>query len=82
MPELRIPGEVVRKYDLETFFMFGETFKHLPLFTVIDHTIFVVHGGLFSDDSATLEDLNEINRLDYAAVPPREVSCQYPRQEH
>ena len=62
--------EVARKYDLETFFMFGEAFKHLPLFTVIDHTIFVVHGGLFSDEGTTLNDLSDINRIDYTAVPP------------
>ncbi len=70
--------EVVRKYDLETFFMFGETFKHLPLFTIIDDAIFVVHGGLFSDENATLKDLNEIDRLDYAAVPP----IKFPANTH
>ena len=62
--------EVAHKYDLETFFMFGETFKHLPLFSVISDTAFVVHGGLFCDEKASLEDLDDINRLDFEAVPP------------
>lgn len=62
--------EVVHKYDLETFFMFGETFKHLPLFSVIGDTAFVVHGGLFCDEKASLKDLEQINRLDFEAVPP------------
>lgn len=70
--------EVVRKYDLETFFMFGETFKHLPLFSVIDDTIFVVHGGLFTDENATLKELNEIDRVNYMAVPP----VKFPANTH
>ncbi len=62
--------EVVHKYDLETFFMFGETFKHLPLFSVVSDSVFVVHGGLFCDANATLKDLEQINRLNFEAVPP------------
>jgi serine/threonine-protein phosphatase with EF-hands len=62
--------EVVHKYDLETFFMFGETFKHLPLFSIISDAVFVVHGGLFCDPTITLKDLEQIDRTDFMAVPP------------
>ena len=57
--------EVSKKYDNGIFIIFCEAFRHLPLFSVINDAIFVVHGGLFHDRKVTLETLNTINRIDY-----------------
>ena len=42
------------KYDNITFGMFVEVFQHLPLFTIVDEAIFIVHGGLFHCPDVTL----------------------------
>lgn len=34
----------------ELFQLFSEAFKHLPLCTVVNDSVFVVHGGLSSKD--------------------------------
>lgn len=62
--------EVKDKYDELTFGMFVEVFRHIPLFTIINEEVFVVHGGLFHDVNVRLEDLSDIDRTDYAAKPP------------
>lgn len=41
---------------------FNQIFNWLPLAHVINHKIFVVHGGLFSSDEVTLDDLRKIDR--------------------
>lgn len=73
-PVCRVYGfqaECVRKYDDVTFDMFCEIFKHLPLFTIVNDSIFVVHGGLFHDEDVKLLDLDEIDRQDdYYAIEP------------
>lgn len=43
--------------------MFSETFNALPLAHVIQNKILVVHGGLFSRDDVTLDDIRKIDRL-------------------
>ena len=49
--------------------VFGEVFKSLPLFTLINDRIFIVHGGLFSDPiGATLSVLDEIPRHEYVCA--------------
>eukprot|EP00605_Chrysophyceae_sp_TOSAG23-4_P000439 GSChrysophyteH1.ASY1.ANO1.497.1 assembled CDS len=40
-------AECCSKYDDVTFGMFIEVFNHLPLFTLVNERIFVLHGGLF-----------------------------------
>ena len=62
--------EVKEKYDELTFGMFVEIFRHIPLFTIINNEVFVVHGGLFHDVNVSLTDLADIDRTDYAAKPP------------
>eukprot|EP00603_Paraphysomonas_imperforata_P002873 CAMPEP_0114426234 /NCGR_PEP_ID=MMETSP0103-20121206/7681_1 /TAXON_ID=37642 ORGANISM="Paraphysomonas imperforata, Strain PA2" /NCGR_SAMPLE_ID=MMETSP0103 /ASSEMBLY_ACC=CAM_ASM_000201 /LENGTH=849 /DNA_ID=CAMNT_0001595165 /DNA_START=186 /DNA_END=2735 /DNA_ORIENTATION=- len=62
--------EVKEKYDELTFGMFVEIFRHIPLFTLINDEIFVVHGGLFHDVNVSLADLADIDRTDYSAKPP------------
>lgn len=43
--------------------LFSETFNALPLAHVIENKILVVHGGLFSKDDVTLDDIRKIDRL-------------------
>lgn len=55
-------GEVVSKYNRKVFDLFTEVFCWLPLAAVIGGKVLVVHGGLFSRDGVTLEDIKNINR--------------------
>ena len=55
-------SEVRYKYDAMMFDMFEEVFNHIPLFTIINRSIFVVHAGLFHTAEVTLDDLQEIDR--------------------
>lgn len=62
--------ELKTKYDELTFGMFVEIFRHIPLFTLVNEEVFVVHGGLFHDVNVKLADLADIERTDYSAKPP------------
>jgi len=55
-------GEVTKKYDEPLYQLFCEAFCLLPLGHVINSSIFVVHGGLFSKDDVTLEDIQKVDR--------------------
>ena len=44
------------------FKLFSESFSALPLATLIGKKFFVLHGGLFSDDSVTLDDIRKLDR--------------------
>lgn len=46
--------------------MFVEIFQWLPLFAIINNAVFVVHGGLFHCQDATMEELNTIDRHDFS----------------
>lgn len=73
LPVCRVYGfeqEVKEKYDELLFEMFAEVFNHLPLFSTINSSIFVVHGGLFHNPQTTLQDLEDIDRTDYFVKPP------------
>lgn len=63
-------NECKQKYDELTFGMFVEVFRHLPLFAIVNDSVFVVHGGLFHNVNTTLEDLACIERSDYTAKAP------------
>lgn len=54
--------ECLDKYDEVIFGMFIEVFQYLPLFTIVNSAILVLHGGLFSDENVVLSELNEIER--------------------
>ncbi|OZJ04722.1 hypothetical protein BZG36_01783 [Bifiguratus adelaidae] len=56
-------GEVKAKYSEMMFKLFSETFNALPLAHVIQEKILVVHGGLFSKDDVTLDDIRQIDRI-------------------
>jgi len=55
-------GEVVHKYNRTVFDLFTEVFSWLPLAACIGGKILVLHGGLFSKDGVTLQDINNIAR--------------------
>lgn len=42
--------------------LFSESFSALPLATLIGAKYLVLHGGLFSDDNVTLDDIRKLNR--------------------
>lgn len=55
-------GECKAKYNERTFKLFSESFSALPLATLIGHKFLVLHGGLFSDDKITLDDVRKLDR--------------------
>lgn len=55
-------GECKAKYNERTFKVFSESFSALPLATLIGQKFFVLHGGLFSDDKTSLDDIRKLNR--------------------
>lgn len=64
--------ECVRKYDKRLFGDITTAFKNLPLCCIVEGSgqtgIFVVHGGLFTDQMITIQDINNIPRNKYASV--------------
>ena len=57
--------EVQLKYDNETFAQFIKTLRWLPYATVVNQSVFIVHGGIPSDTF----DINEIDTLDRGCDP-------------
>ena len=55
-------GECRAKYNEKTFKLFSETFSALPLATLIGKKYFTLHGGLFSDDNTSLDDVRKLDR--------------------
>lgn len=55
-------GECKAKYNEKTFKLFSESFSALPLATLIGKKYFTLHGGLFSDDKTSLDDVRKLNR--------------------
>ena len=56
-------GEVKAKYSDSAYKLFTEVFNAIPLAQVIENRVFVVHGGLFSRDDVSLDDLRSIDRF-------------------
>lgn len=57
-------GECKSKYLSDNVFKaFSESFSLLPLATLIGDKFFVVHGGLFSNDDVTLDDIRAFDRF-------------------
>ncbi|KAK7206203.1 Metallo-dependent phosphatase-like protein [Myxozyma melibiosi] len=56
-------GECKAKYSEKIFKVFSEAFSTIPLATLIGNNYFVLHGGLFSDDRITLDDVRKFNRF-------------------
>ena len=55
-------GECKAKYNERTFRLFSESFSALPLATLIGQKYLTLHGGLFSDDETSLDDIRKLNR--------------------
>ena len=55
-------GECKAKYNERVFKLFSESFSALPLATLIGKRYLTLHGGLFSDDKITLDDIRKLNR--------------------
>jgi serine/threonine-protein phosphatase 5 len=55
-------GECRAKYTERVFKLFSESFSALPLATLIGKRFFVLHGGLFSDDAVSLDDIRKLDR--------------------
>lgn len=55
-------GECKHKYNERTFKLFSESFSALPLATLIGDKFLTLHGGLFSDDNTSLDDIRKLNR--------------------
>jgi serine/threonine-protein phosphatase 5 len=55
-------GECKAKYNERTFRLFSESFSALPLATLIGKKYLTLHGGLFSDDKTSLDDIRKLNR--------------------
>lgn len=66
--------ECEHKYSKKVFEAFAESFGALPLATLINRSYLCMHGGLFSDDNVTLEDVKKFNRF------PNSGSTQPPRE--
>jgi serine/threonine-protein phosphatase 5 len=55
-------GECKAKYNEKVFKLFSESFSALPLATLIGNKYLTLHGGLFSDDKISLDDIRKLNR--------------------
>jgi serine/threonine-protein phosphatase 5 len=55
-------NECIKKYSDLTFKFFSEIFNTIPLGNLVQQKILVVHGGLFSRDGVTIDELRNINR--------------------
>lgn len=56
-------GEVKAKYSDVTFKLFSEIFDAVPLGNLVGGKIFVIHGGLFSRDGVTMDEIRKIDRF-------------------
>ena len=56
-------GECKAKYNERVFKLFSESFSALPLATLIGKKYLTLHGGLFSDDKTSLDDIRKLNRF-------------------
>lgn len=55
-------GEVKAKYTSQMSEFFTEVYNWLPLAHCINKRVLVMHGGLFSEDNVTLNDIRNIER--------------------
>ncbi|XP_059099282.1 serine/threonine-protein phosphatase 5-like [Tigriopus californicus] len=55
-------NEVLDKYEPKMFRAFQDAFSWLPVAHCINTAVLVMHGGLFSNDDVTLDDIRAIER--------------------
>ncbi|KAJ3246878.1 Serine/threonine-protein phosphatase 5 [Chytriomyces hyalinus] len=56
-------GEVKAKYSDVMFKLFSDIFNAVPLGYLIGEKILVIHGGLFSRDGVTMDEIRKIDRF-------------------
>ena len=61
--------QVKAKYNATMADLFREAFCWLPLAHCLNGKVLVVHGGLFSRDGVTLDELRQIDRFRCARIP-------------
>lgn len=67
-------GEVTAKYSSTMADMFTQVYNFLPLCHLLNNRVLVMHGGLFSSDEVTIEDLRNVERN---RQPPEEgIMCE------
>jgi len=67
-------GEVKAKYTAQMSELFTEVYNWLPLAHCLNGRVLVMHGGLFSRDDVTLD---EISKIDRNRQPPEEgLMCE------
>ena len=54
-------GEVLKKYNVNFYNFFGELFQALPISFLINKSVLVMHGGLFSKDGVKIDDIRKVN---------------------
>lgn len=62
-------GEIKHKYDDKIMYLFSKLFQSLPLAAVIEKKVFVVHGGLSTQNEGVVT-LDEIRGISRFAEPP------------
>ena len=67
-------GEVKAKYDMKVMDMFSLVFCYLPIGFLINKKVLVMHGGLFSNDGVTLDDIRKVDR--FREPPDSGVMCE------
>ena len=58
-------GEVKSKYSLQMAELFTEVYNWLPLSHCLNKRVLVMHGGLFSRDDVTLDDIRQTDRYNF-----------------
>ncbi|CAL8081137.1 unnamed protein product [Orchesella dallaii] len=67
-------GEVKAKYNAQMAEFFTEVYNWLPLCHCLNNRVLVMHGGLFSNDEVTLDDIRQVDRN---RQPPDEgIMCE------
>lgn len=67
-------GEVKAKYDDVVYNLFQEVFCALPLGHTINKRVFITHGGLFSKNGVTIEQIQQVNR--FRDIPEDGLMCE------
>ncbi|XP_053209207.1 serine/threonine-protein phosphatase 5-like [Panonychus citri] len=67
-------GEVKSKYSSTMYDLFTETFNLLPLAHCLNKRVLVMHGGLFSSDTVTLDDIRKVDR--FRQPPDEGIMCE------
>lgn len=55
-------GEVKEKYSSKMADLFTEIYNLLPLSHLINNKVMTMHGGLFSNDDVTIDDIRKVDR--------------------